>query len=520
MTTGLPGRALTPGHASDDSALRAVGFAKQFGGIWALDGVDLTVAPGSVHALLGGNGSGKSTLIKALAGIQPADRGRLDVAGHSFQTGDLTPRLARMNGLRFVHQQLTVFPELTVAENLAIGHRWEAGIAQRIRWRRQRACAEAILDRFQIRVDPSATMGDHNVAIQTMVVAARAMQDLEHAGVLVLDEPTAAFPPEQVDLLLAFVRDFARSGHSVIYVTHRLDEVVRVADHATVLRDGRVHTTMNEGEITHRRLSEAIMGPAAMAVVSDWQRKTSEDPHSAVVSDLQGGAVSNASFALRPGEIVGVAGLLGSGRSTLLRLMFGAEPARGGTLSLDGGSVSVSSTRQAMRAGIAYIPEDRASDACFGELSVAENLAMATASRHFRRGYIDRRREASAHRQLMADYRVKAASPKAPLATLSGGNQQKVILARWLRREPRLLLLDEPTQGVDVGARAEIWQLVRAAVDRGACALVVTSDLEEMATFCDRALVMRSGRIVGEVAPDEMTDHNLQRYAFGLEETA
>ncbi|HEY7010933.1 MAG TPA: sugar ABC transporter ATP-binding protein [Jatrophihabitantaceae bacterium] len=499
-------------------ALRAWGLSKEFPGVRALDDVELTLTPGSVHALIGGNGSGKSTLIKALAGIFPADAGTVALGGHEHAAAELTPRLARTSGLRFVHQQLSVFPDLTVAENLAIGHGWEAGPSQRIAWRRQHRRAAQVLERFDIAIDPKTPLGAYTMATQTMVVVARAMQDLDEAGVLVLDEPTSAFPPAQVELLLGFVRDFARRGHSVIYVTHRLDEVVRVADEATILRDGRVEVRLPHADLSHRRLTEAIMGPAALSVVSRWEKKASEGSALVRVDRLCSGPVTEASFALCPGEIVGLAGLLGSGRTTLLQTIFRALPAEAGTVTIAGKPVVGDGPRAAMRAGIAYVPEDRGSDAAFSGMSVTENLSLARVGEFFRRGRLRHRAEASAARQLIADFRVKTASANVPMSTLSGGNQQKVILARWLRRTPRLILLDEPTQGVDVGARAEIWQLIRRAVDAGACALVATSDLDEMAIFCDRALVIRDGRIVGDVDPDAMTEHNLQRQAFGLEE--
>jgi ribose transport system ATP-binding protein len=262
------------------------------------------------------------------------------------------------------------------------------------------------------------------------------------------------------------------------------------------------------------------MGPAARSVAAQWRKPKEAGPVRVRVEGLTGGPVVDASFALRPGEIVGVAGLLGSGRSSLLKLMFGALDTTSGSVELDGVVVEAGTPRAAKRAGIAYVPEDRGGDAAFAGMDVADNLAMAAGGQYFRRGRLDKRSERAAGRQLMADFCVKAPSIHAAMATLSGGNQQKVVLARWLRRDPRLILLDEPSQGVDVGARAEIWQLIRRAVDAGACALVVTSDLDEMAAFCDRALVMRAGTIHGDVPADEMNENHLQRRAFGLEEAS
>jgi len=504
------------------TVLAVRGLAKSFAGVPALRGVDLDVEEGTVHALLGGNGCGKSTLIKALAGVGPADAGEIAVAGRQHSAAAMTPRHARDAGLRFVHQQLSIFPDLSVAENLAIGHGWEADRTGRIRWRHQNRRARDVLERFGIPVSPRQLAGASSVATQTMICIARAMQDLDEAGVLVLDEPTSSFPPAQVDQLLTFVREFVGHGHSVVYVTHRLDEVVRVADSATVMRDGVVDVRLDRSELSHDRLSRAIIGPAlrsggASAAIA--RVEVTGEP-SVVVEGLSGGPVAEASFVLRPGEIVGVAGLLGSGRSSLLKLLFGALPVAAGSVHIDGRPFRPTGPASAMRAGVAYIPEDRPADAAFAELSVGENLCAATNAEFFRLGRIRHRAETAASRQLVGDYQVKTSSTRAAMGTLSGGNQQKVVMARWLRRSPRLLLLDEPSQGVDVGARAEIWQLVRRAVDQGATALVATSDLDELATFCDRALVVRDGRIVDEVAPADMSEHNLQTRAFGIAQEA
>jgi len=507
-----------PNVEQQPDALTVSGMTKRFTGVPALDEVGLQVAGGSVCALLGGNGSGKSTLIKALAGIQPADEGQITVGDRSHQATEMTPRIARDCGMRFVHQQLPVFPDLTVAENLAIEHGWESDGTGRIKWKEQNKRAASLLERFGVSARPKDPLGYYSVATQAMVTVARAMQDLDEAGILVLDEPTSAFPPAQVRLLLDFVRAFAQRGHSVIYVTHRLDEVMQVADHATILRDGKLDCHLRRTELSHERLAQAIIGPAAASSSGQWTKRRSDNPPLVEVTGLAGGPVLDASFKLRPGEIVGLAGLLGSGRSTLLKTIFGAVKSDSGSVRMAGKEVDREEPRKAMFAGIAYVPENRLLDAAFTTMSVTENLGMATTGSFFQRGRLDHRSERRAAHTLIKDYRVKAPSAKANLATLSGGNQQKVILARWLRRNPRLILLDEPTQGVDIGARQEIWQLIRSAVDAGACALVATSDLDELATFCDRALVMQGGQITAEVEPEEMTEHHLEQLAFSLQE--
>ena len=383
--------------------------------------------------------------------------------------------------------------------------------------------AGALLERFEIDARPDDAMDRLGPAAQMMVAIARALQDEDGepgaARILVLDEPTAALPAAEAHLLLEALTRYARAGQTILYVTHRLDEVVQIADRATVLRDGKLVTTVQRGEFDHASLVRLIMGRTVAALAAP----SHDVPHGNPLleaRDLAGGPVAGASFSLYPGEIVGVAGLLGSGRSSLLRLLFGLLSPAGGELTIDGETVALGAPRAAMRRGIAYVPEDRPKDAAFADLDVTENMGMACTTRYFKRGRMRHRQERRDAAGLMATYRIKAASPTARFASLSGGNQQKAILARWLRRDPRILLLDEPTQGVDVGARLEIWQLVRAAVEGGATALVVSSDFEELPAVCDRVLVMRAGRIVAELSGPDLDPSRLDDVAMRPETAA
>ncbi|WP_324910596.1 sugar ABC transporter ATP-binding protein [Baekduia sp.] len=487
------------------------GLTKAFAGVPALDGVSLSLEAGTVHALLGGNGSGKSTTIKILAGVCQADAGTVSIGDRRFEAADLTPSAVREAGLRFVHQQPSTFADLTVAENLWIGHRSGRSAVRPIAWRALNAAAARTLERFRVRASPGDRVGDLSLATQTMVAIARALQDVDEAdgGILVLDEPTAALPPAEVDNLLDDLLEFARGGQTILYVTHRLEEVVHVADAATVLRDGSVAATVG-ADAGQDQLVELITGRKLDRFVSRPTRDRAGRP-SLVVDGLVAGSVRGVDLELRPGEIVGVAGLLGTGRSTLLRALFGLLNVEAGTVTLDGRPYAAASPAAAMREGFAYVPEDRARDAAFSDLTVTENIGMTVTTAYFARGRLRHRRERADTARLLEDYLVKAASEDVPLATLSGGNQQKVILARWLRRSPRVLLLDEPTQGVDIGARAEIWELIRRAVDGGAAALVVSSDFEELARVSDRALVMRGGRVIAELAREDLDAHRLQQ---------
>lgn len=505
-------------------ALGVDGLVKQFGGNHAVDGVSFDLRPGTIHALLGGNGSGKSTTIKILSGVYRADEGTIAVGGERADARSWTPADAKDAGLRFVHQDSSTFAELTVAENLAIGHGFETGPSGLVRWRAQHRRARALLDRFGLDIDPGLDLAQCGVATQSMVAIARALQDLElgesgeRTGILVLDEPTAALPPKEVALLLAELRRFASEGQTILYVTHRLEEVVEIADRATVLRDGRVAGTLERSEIDHGSLVSMITGSKAAAAMPTRPAHSGGESR-LQCRDLAGGAVHGASFELCAGEIVAVAGLLGSGRSTLLRMIAGDESRESGEILFDGAEVSFRDPRDAAKAGVAYSPEDRRTSAAFLDMSVRENIGMASADQYFRHGYLNHRAEIADAWRLLDTYQVRAASTEMPLSGLSGGNQQKALLVRWFRLRPRVLLLDEPTQGVDVGARAEIWQLVRRAVDEGAAALVVLSDFEELVSMCDRAIVMSRGRTVTEVDCDDLSESKLESLVLSTEGT-
>lgn len=483
------------------NALEVEHVSKSFGATKALDDVSFSVRPGTVHALLGGNGSGKSTLIKVLAGVHHADAGTIRFRDRELAAHAITPHLAREANCLFVHQQDTVFRELSIAENLHLGRGFATRGRAHIRWRDVRAHTREVLERFEIAAEPDASVSTLGPATQAKVAIARALQDQEddNDAVLVLDEPTAALPASEVKHLLDSLRRYAARGQTIVFVTHRLGEVVDVADEATVLRNGRVIASVERDQLTKSHLTDLIAGPGTTSGDAARQETTplTSRPHKTVlqVNGLTGGRLRNINFELRTGEIVGVAGALGSGRSTLLRMLFGLQAHVGGLVSVAEDSTPISSAGQAMRQGLAYVPEDRVRDAAFLDMTVNDNLSVAVVRQYWRGARLRHGDARADSRQLIADLGVKASSPSALMSELSGGNQQKVVLGRWLRREPNVLLLDEPSQGVDVGARAEIHRLIRSAVARGAGALVVSSDEEELCALCDRVLVLRDGGI-------------------------
>lgn len=528
--------------APDAPALAVRGLTKRYGGVLALDGVDVSVAPGTLHALLGANGSGKSTLIRVVAGVGRADAGGTVAVGGLVVAADRTsPAWSRAAGVRVVHQGASAFPDLTVAENIGV----VAGLPTRpggsIRWRAARADAAAGLARLGLDVDPAARMGSLSPAVQTLVAVARALADVGggagggrgdgaggagggRAKLLILDEPTAALPAAEAATLLAGLRSLADEGHAVMLVTHRLDEVTRAADEATVLRDGRTVARVRVSDTTPADLVALVTGAAAPEATTIGPGAGGGGGAAARARVTTGGGASDAgaggggaaapllevdglavgslqgvSFTVGAGEVVGIAGLLGSGRSALLEALFGARIRRAGAVALGGVVHAPRSPAHAMDAGVALVPEQR-ERALFPARSLAENLSVADLGRFRRRGRIDRGAESRAAADDVDRYGIRARSVTAPVRTLSGGNQQKAVVARWLRRDPTLLLLDEPTLGVDVGARAEIHALVRGFVAGGERAvLCVSSDAEELCALADRVLVLHDGRLVGEL---------------------
>jgi ribose transport system ATP-binding protein len=515
------GQQLSLASESSAPALRVAHVSKTFPGTRALDDVSFDVAAGEIHALLGGNGSGKSTLIKILAGVYQADAGgTISIGGTTVEANHTTPSRARSIGLHFVHQNPAVFPALTVAENIAIG----SGFAMRagvIDWRSLYRRTQTLLDRFEISVRPKAVMGSLRPAERAMVAIARALQDQEETGtgVLVLDEPTASLPRAEVDTLMAALTRYAANGQTILFVSHRLDEVIQSAHRATVLRDGQFAGTAIGAELTESNLIRLIAGRHLEQVFPEMPHPRS-DSVALAVHGLAGGPLVDVNFQVGQGEVLGIAGLLGSGRSELLKMIFGAYPTKRGTIRIDGQAVRLRHIGEAMDAGVAYVPEDRSIEASFAGMTVSENVTAAVVGRYWSKLRL-RRRAADRDARIAIDkFGVDAVSEQQTMATLSGGNQQKVILARWLRRKPKILLLDEPTQGVDVSARAQIYALVRQAVTDGCSVLLVSSDFEELSRVCDRVIVLASGRITAELCTPDIDPLRLTELAFSVQGVA
>ncbi|GAA3567790.1 sugar ABC transporter ATP-binding protein [Amycolatopsis ultiminotia] len=481
-------------------ALAVTDVSKAFAGTQALLDVSFAVTAGRVHALLGGNGSGKSTLIKILAGVHRADPGgSVVVNGTSVAADRLTPGLAREIGLRFVHQNPGLIRDMTVVENVALTNGFSRTRYGGVAWGALRRRTRRLLDRFEIEADPNQQLSELRPADQTMVAVARALEDDQDGlSTLVLDEPTAALPRHEAAFLLEAMRRCASTGHTILFVSHRIDEVLAVSESVTVLRDGVEVLTREAEGLDEQQLVQAIVGRSPRAVYQ-VPPATSALEACVEVEHLRGGPIHDVSFTARKGEVVGIAGLLGSGRSELLRMIYGAHPRESGDITIEGGPYQANDPSSALRNGVALVPEDRAADGAFLDMSVLENLSIGQLGKFREPLRFRHDLERAAAREDIEKFTVKTQSPSTPLASLSGGNQQKVLLARCLRSAPRVLLLDEPTQGIDVGARADIFAILSEHVARGLTVIIVSSDFEELARVTDRVLILRGGRIVADV---------------------
>jgi ribose transport system ATP-binding protein len=501
-------------------ALAVRRLSKSFGGALALDNVDLEVMPGEVHGLLGQNGSGKSTLIKILAGYHAPDPGgELEVRGEPVPL-PLDPGQFRALGLSFVHQDLGLVPSLSVLENLRAGE-LAASRSLHIRWRRERRRARALFGRYNIDLDPSAPVSSLPQVDRALLAIVRAIHGVHGDdpaaahGILILDEPTVFLPRDRIDRLFALVRQIAASGASVIFVSHNLDEVRDITDRVTVLRDGRVQGTLETRRTGEQDLVELIIGSRLDRFQAQHHDLRRVDVDVAM-SGLRGAIVDDLALELHRGEIVGVTGLVGSGFEELPYLLFGATPASAGRLRLGEREHDLTrmTPRAAIEAGIALVPADRQGAGSVGSLSVAENAMLLVLGRYRRGPNLATRRMASDAAGLLKDYDVQPRRPGLDYAALSGGNQQKVMLAKWLQTRPGLIVLHEPTQGVDVGARQQIYRVVKAASVAGNAVLCASSDAEQLAAICDRVLVFARGRVVSELVGADVTKERIAERSY------
>ncbi|MGW3950374.1 sugar ABC transporter ATP-binding protein [Streptomyces sp. NPDC004752] len=493
--------------APEPPLLSMSGITKSFPGVRALDGVDLDVQAGEVHCLLGQNGAGKSTLIKVLAGAHQPDSGTIGWRGEPVTLR--SPSAAMRLGIATIYQELDLVEHLSVAENVHLGHEpTAAGFV--VRQKAARAFTARLLKRLgHPEVDPARLVGELSAAQRQIVSMARALS--HDVRLIVMDEPSAALDPDEVDNLFRIVASLTADGVAVVYISHRLEEIRRIGDRVTVLKDGRAVAGGLPAKTTPTRNVVALMTGRTVEYV--FPERPAAAPAGALVLQVRGlsraGEFAPLDLTVRAGEIVGLAGLVGSGRSEVLETVYGARRPSTGQVLVDGRPLRPGSVPSAVRAGLGLAPEERKAQALLMLESVTRNVSVATLSRFSRGGWLDRRAELGAARAATRELSLRPDNPSVPVRTLSGGNQQKAVLARWLLRGCRVLLLDEPTRGVDVGARAELYAVVRRLADEGLAVLLVSSEVPEVLGLADRVLVLREGHVVHEAPARELDEHRV-----------
>ena len=488
------------------------GICKYFPGVRALEGVDFTLRKGTIHALMGENGAGKSTLIKVLTGVYPMDEGEIRLDGNAVSIH--SPQDAQNCGISTVYQEITLCPNLTVAENMFIG-RTEG---RHVDWKTMDRRAGELLDSLGIPARPRQQLGSCSLAVQQMVAIARAVDT--DCKVLILDEPTSSLDDKEVEMLFRLMRDLKARGVGIVFVTHFLEQVYAVSDQITVLRNGKLVGEYDVRELPQVQLVEKMIGKD-LEDLSNIKKHTAPTGQNVQPLYEAEGLSSTESrpfdFHIAKGEVNGFTGLLGSGRSESVRAIFGADRVTGGKVKINGKDVHIASPHDAMKQGIGYLPEDRKRDGIIADLSVRENINLAL---QVMQGFFHPLSKAQMRQfadEYIAALQIKTASQDTPIKALSGGNQQKVILARWLLTHPQYLILDEPTRGIDVGTKLEIQKLVLKLAEEGMSVTFISSEIEEMLRTCSRLIVMRDRKIVGELTGDELTQANVMKTIAGGE---
>ncbi|MEL7674480.1 MAG: sugar ABC transporter ATP-binding protein [Chloroflexota bacterium] len=491
------------------SLLRANGIVKQFPGTLALDHAQLDLRPGEIHAVVGENGAGKSTLMKILCGVYTADAG--EITFEERRVAPASPREALELGIAIVHQELSLVPPLTVAENIFPG-RLPTNALGMVKFGQLFRDARRVLDDLEVAVDPQALVSNISIANQQLVEIAKALS--QECKVLILDEPTSALTEREVETLFSLLRRLAAQGVGILYISHKLDEVFRLSDRITVLRDGQYIGTLETAQATTDDVIRMMVGRELGNMYPDKAASIGAPLFEARDVRLPGSDAAN-SFVLHAGEIVGVAGLIGAGRTELARAVFGVDPIAGGQLLLDGQPVTISSPSEAIQRRIGYLPEDRKAAGLFLDMSVKWNIEAVNRPAVTRYGFVNPPAEAALAREYVERLGIMTPSVEQEVRRLSGGNQQKVLVAKWLAIHPRVFIVDEPTRGVDVGAKSEIHHLLRALADEGVAVMMISSELPEILGLSDRILVMYNGAIVASLDGRTASEEQIMQYASG-----
>ncbi len=498
--------------------LETKGISKRFPGVQALSAVDFRLFPGEVHALMGQNGAGKSTLIKVLTGVHPADGGHIFLSGQEIRPS--SPLDAQKLGISTVYQEVNLCPNLSVAENIYLGR---DSAVYAIRWKAMRRKAEELLAGLNIYIDVTAPLSSYSIAIQQMIAIARSLA--AEAKILILDEPTSSLSEDEVKLLFSVIRRLKAQGMAILFITHFIDQTFEISDRITVLRNGELVGEYPVAELSRialvtrmvgREISEG--GPRARAE-SGPAIGAGTEPVSNVFLRATGlgrkGSVQGVDLEVKKGQALGIGGLLGSGRTETARLLFGIDRADHGSIQIEGGHEGVASPIDAILQGIGFCPEDRKAEGIIGELSVRENIILALQSKRGMFNNLSRKRQEEIANSYIKLLGIKTTDAEVPIGKLSGGNQQKVLLARWMATDPRMLILDEPTRGIDVAAKAEIMDQVMDLCSKGLAVLFISSEMEEILRYSDRVAIMRDRRKVGEIASNDADEQAIFQIIAG-----
>ena len=483
------------------------GIKKAFSGIKALKGVDFFLRPGEIHALVGENGAGKSTLMKVLSGAYVMDEGSIQMDGKPVTLG--TPRRGKDHGVGIVYQEFELANDLTIAENIFIDRMGVGGI---VRWKKLFADADSAVRALGFELDVRRQVKDVSVAYKQVVEIAKALS--ANARILILDEPTAVLTPAETEKLFDTMRMLKAAGVSIVYISHRMDEIFTICDTITIMRDGEITGQGTIAEMTVDTVVEMMIGRKLEAMYPHREPRIGAELLR--VESLSGGVFSNISFSLHKGEVLGVFGLVGSGRTEIVRAIFGEDPVKSGSIYLEGRETHVRSPHQAIRKGLALIPENRKEQGLVLDKPIRQNMTLCCIQKVSRpRGILNKKREDALVAELTKKLAVKAGSSYLPVKSLSGGNQQKVVIAKWLTTGARVLIMDEPTRGVDVGAKVEIYHIMNELAAQGVGILMISSELNEVIGMCDRVMVVDNGHKQGELAKAEISEKSIMKLVVG-----
>ncbi|MBC8450329.1 MAG: sugar ABC transporter ATP-binding protein [Chloroflexi bacterium] len=496
--------------SADSTFLRMESISKAFPGVQALSDVTFEVTRGEIHALVGENGAGKSTLVKILTGALPRDEGRITLRGEAVEIA--TPSDAQALGISMIHQELSLIPYLTVGQNIYLGREPQARLPGFIDWPTLYGQAQQLLDRLNVDVDARAEVQGLRIAQRQMVEVAKALSF--NADLIAMDEPTSALTERETKVLFGVMRSLKTQGVSLIFISHRLEEVLEIADRVTVLRDGQLIGTAPIAELDEDRVVRMMVGRQ----LGEMYPKAETQRQELVLEAIglrDGQELHGVDLKLHRGEILGVAGLVGAGRTALAETLFGIRPAVAGEVWVEGRQVKLNSPREAIQMGMGFVPEDRKLQGLFMNMAVRENIVLSAMDKVARWGFVNFPKADRLAGEIVKRLDIRTPSLRQRVRNLSGGNQQKVIIARWLTLKPRLLILDEPTRGIDVGAKAEIHALMSQLAQEGVGVLMISSELPEVLGVSDRILVMHEGRVTGEFVRDQATQDDIMRAATG-----